>query len=209
MNTLYKIEIFAAIFGILVVGMIMLPTPLTFTGYVSGLNLTIYSQNLDLWIDGSQSYTLTTGNGNLNLKSFMLDGEVIGKGRVEILLDNGKGQQLLVYENVQRTSEFKGPSITGIVPRGGITGKSIDGSSDTVTEKNGVWLAIQPKKIMNYEFTQLNQDEDIVEGEFYSVCAETCNMKENIFNSASYELVFRIEKGTAVRLKEIKYILQD
>ena len=48
MNTIYKLEIFAAIIGIFVVAMFILPTPSTMTGYVSGLNMTIYSQDLDL-----------------------------------------------------------------------------------------------------------------------------------------------------------------
>ena len=205
MKTTYKFEIFAAILGILVVGMVLLPTPLTFTGYVSGLNLTIYSQNLDVLIDGSQSYTLTTADKTLHLKSFMLDGEVIGQGRAEILLDNGKGQQFLIYENVQKKPDYSGPQfMTGI----GITGKSIS-DIEGVEEKQGVYLVMQKKNPINYEFTSLKADEEIVSGEFYSVCKETCNMPEYIFNSHTYELVFRLEKGTAVKLKEIKYILQD
>ena len=189
----------------------MLPTQPTFTGYVSGLNLTIYSQNLDLYVDGSQSYTLTTADGTLHLRSFMIDGEVIGDGRVEILLDNGKGEQYLVYENIEKKPDYSGPQmLTGI--SGGITGHAIAGeetNNETVEEKTGVWLVVQPKNTVDYEFLPLSEDEEIISGEFYSVCKETCNMPENLFNSNTYELIFRLEKGTAVNLKEINYILQN
>lgn len=209
LKSIYKLEIFAAIIGIFVVGMFLLPSPLTFTGYVSGINMTIYAQSLDLMVDGSQSYTLTVPTGTLNLKSFMIDGEVIGKGRVEILLDNGKGVQYMVYENMRQKPGFSGPSITG---NPSITGKAIaseQGSAENQSESAEVYLAIQPKQPINYEFTPLKESEEAVEGEFYSVCKETCNMPAGLFNSYSYELIFRIEKGTAVKIKEIKYILQE
>jgi hypothetical protein len=127
LKNIYKLEIFAAIVGIFAVGMLLLPTPVTFTGYVSGLNLTIYSQNLDVLVDGSQSYTLATEGNNLNLESFMIDGEVVGKGRVEILLDNGKGQQYLVYENILKKPDFSGPHMLTGVPSitAGITGNAV------------------------------------------------------------------------------------
>jgi len=211
LKNIYKLEIFAALIGILVVGMFLLPSPPTFTGYVSGLNLTIYSQNLDLMIDGSQSYTLATDKGNLNLRSFMIDGEVVGKGRVEILLDNGKGQQYLVYENVKKKPDYSGPSpITGITS-GSITGNAISGgdAQADAEENQGVWLVMQPKERMNYEFTPLSESDEVVEGEFYSVCAETCNIQKDMLNSNTYELIFRIEKGAAVKISAIKYILQD
>jgi len=208
MKNIYKLEIFAAIIGIFVIGMFMLPTPPTFTGYVSGLNLTIYSQSLDLEIDGSQSYTLTTADGTLHLRSFMLDGEIIGDGRVEILLDNGKGQQSLIYDNKQKKMEYGPSPITGITAHP-ITGNVIGGESEDAELKQGVYLVMQPKNTINYEFLPVKEDEEIISGEFYSVCAETCNMPKDLFNSDTYELIFRLEKGTAVKLKEIKYILQE
>lgn len=205
-KTIYKFEIFAALVGIAIIAMAMLQSPLTFTGYVSGLNLTIYSQDLNVLVDGSQSYTLATGDGTLHLKSFMIDGEVIGTGRAEILLDNGKGQQFLVYDNKQKKLDHSGPSITGI--SAGITGKSISDIGG-VSDQKGIYLVMRPKQAINYEFLPLAENEEVISGEFYSVCAETCNMPKYTFNSHTYELVFRLEKGTAVKLKEIKYILQD
>ena len=216
MKNIYKLEMFGAIIGIFVIGMFILPSSPTFTGYVSGLNLTIYSQSLDVMIDGSQSYTLTTGDGNLHLRSFMIDGEVIGDGRAEILLDNGKGQQYMVYDNKQKKLEYGGPSITGITA--GITGNVVSTeSSSAESETNGesdsagrgIYLVMQPKNKINYEFLPLKEDEEVISGEFYSVCAETCNMPAELFNFHTYGLIFRLEKGTDVKLKEIKYILQD
>ena len=205
MNTIYKLEIFAALIGVFVVAMFMLPTPMTFTGYVSGLNMTIYSQDLDLYVDGSQSYTLTS-ESDLHLRSFMLDGEVIGEGRVEIFLDNGKGQQFLIYENVEKSPEFKGPHLLTGVPS--ITGQAVTGE-DGAEEKKGMWLVIQKKSSINYEFAPLQEGEYAVSGEFYAECAETCNMPNELFNSNAYQLIFRLEKGTAVKLNAIKYILQE
>ena len=209
MKTLYKIEMFVAIFGILAFALALLSSPFTFTGYVSGLNLTIYSQNLNVLVDGSQSYTLATEGENLQLESFMLDGEVIGKGRVQIFLDNGKGQQYLVYENIVKKPDFNGPHLLTGIPSitAGITGNSIS-DINGVNETRGVWLVMQPKQPVKYEFLPLAENEEAVEGEFYSECKETCNLEEGVFNAATYDLIFRLEQGTIVRLKEIKYILQ-
>jgi hypothetical protein len=205
MKTLYKIEMFAAIVGVFVVAMFLLPTPPTLTGYVSGLNITIYSQDLDIMVDGSKSYTLTTADGNLHLKSFMIDGEVLGNGSVEILLDNGKGKQYLVYDNVEEIPDYSAPHfMRGMTA--GITGMAID---EEIIEKRGIYLVVQEKNPINYEFNPLKENEETVPGGFYSVCKETCNMPKYLFNHHTYELIFRLEAGTTVRLNEIKYILQE
>lgn len=209
--------------GIFAIAMSLLPPP-SLTGYVTGLNTTFYMQQLDLTIDSSNSYTLTTTNGTLHLSSFMLSGEVFGNGRVEILLDNGKGQQYLIYENVLRQKEFKTRNlITGI--SAGITGKAVSGAAENEytpnesgtdaseakenTEKVGTFLAITPKKLLHYEFTPLNEGDEILTGEFYSECAETCEIPRFMFDSDSYELIFRLGAGTSLKIDELKYTLYE
>ena len=223
MRDIYRLEIMVAIIGVFMIAMSLLPPP-SLTGYVTGLNTTFYMQELGLTIDSSNSYTLTTLDGDLHLSSFMLSGEVFGDGRVEILLDNGKGQQYLIYENVKRQKEFKTRNlITGI--SAGITGKAVSGTiedeytsneSETDvneakegTEKIGTFLAITPKKLLHYEFTPLNKGDEILKGLFYSECTETCEIPRFMFYSDSYELIFRLESGTSIRIDELKYTLYE
>ena len=201
MRNIYKIELMLAVIGIFAIGLSLMP-PATLTGYVSGLNITIYLQELNLTIDNSNSYTLASEK-NLHLNSFMLSGEVFGSGRVEILLDNGKGQQYLVYENVIRKQELKTPNlITGI----GITGRAIEENA-SLNEKKGTFLIVQPKKPIKYEFFRLNEGDEVMSGDFHAECIETCEIPKELFNSSSYELIFRLEQGTSVRIDEIRYAL--
>ena len=95
MRNIYKIEMMVAIAGILVLVLFLLPSSPTLTGHISGENVTIYRQSLDILVDGTQSYTLTTSEDSLHLKKLALYGEVIGEGRVEIL-KSGEGQKGLL-----------------------------------------------------------------------------------------------------------------
>jgi hypothetical protein len=199
MNKAYQIEIVIAAVGILVVAMFLLPRDMPMTGHISGVNITMYTQSLDITADGSQYYTLASlDDKNLPLKSFLLSGEVIGAGRVEILLDNGE-QQLLVYENKIKKQEAS---------TYGITGAALTEGDEDITQE-GVWLAIVPSKAIDYEFLPLGEDEKLVSGAFGKRCIETCNMPEGLFNDASYNLIFRLEKGTVVKLYSIDYTLQE
>lgn len=207
MKTLYKIELMIIMIGILAVGLSLYKGPIL-TGYVLGVNNTIYIEDLNLTVDSSQRYTLTSLSSNLNLKSFMASGEVIGDGRAEIILDNGKGVQYLIYENIvqdMEKTESTGFPITGIA---GITGRAVD-SEDNIEEKRGEWLVVQPKKAINYEFFPLKDNEKLISGEFYSECKETCMIPDGLFNSDSYEIIFRLEAGTTVKLTSIRYTLHE
>ena len=220
MKTIYKIELMVAFIGLITALVFFFPlNNFAMTGFVLGVNQTIYVEEINLFVDGSQSYTLTTEK-SLHLGSFMMSGEVLGNGRVEILLDNGKGEQYLVYENINRAQEMQkgGYPITGI-SGGGITGRAITGGAITSgavsggendVEKQVAWIVIQPKKeAVNYEFLPLKENEEIMPGEFFSECVETCKIPENAFNSQAYSLIFRLEKGTSVKITRIKYILYE
>jgi hypothetical protein len=210
MKTIYKIELMAAFTGILLTFLFSFPlNNFKITGYVLGVNQTAYIEEMDLFVDGSQSYVLATEK-ILNLKSFMLSGEVLGDGRVEILLDNGKGEQYLVYENIEETPEMPegGFPITGITGRA-ITSKAL-AEEDNEVEKQVAWIVVQPKKdVIEYEFTPLKENQEIIHGEFFSECSETCKIQENVFNSQSYSLIFRLEKGTSVKITRMRYTLYE
>ena len=199
MNKAYQIEILAAVVGMIVVALFLLPKEMPVTGHISGVNITVYTQSLDITADGSQYYTLAgIDDKNLPLKSFLTSGEVIGDGQVEILLDDGE-HQLLVYENKvkkQTASKY------------GITGAALTGEASESTQE-GVWLVIQPSKTMDYEFLPLEENEGLVHGAFGKRCIETCNIPEGFFNAASYSLIFRLEKGTTVKLHSIDYTLHE
>jgi len=199
MNKAYRIEILAAVMGIVAVALFLLPRGVPMTGHLSGVNITVYSQSLDITADGSQYYTLVSTDGkNLNLDSFLLSGEVIGEGRAEILLDDGE-HQLLVYENrVEKQT----------APKYGITGLAVTDEASGGKEE-GVWLVIAPSKTIDYEFLPLGENEYLVHGAFSKRCIETCKIPKDFFNAASYNLIFRLEKGTAVKLDSIDYILHE
>jgi len=215
MRSIYKIELMLAIVGIIAAGaMFFYENPnATITGYVSALNITIYVQNLDLYADGTQIYSLASTTSNLNLKYLSLDGEVVGDGRVEIFIDNGAGSQYLIYENVVKTinySQRRSP-ITGMIvdeDTSAITGNAV--GENPLNKVEGTWLIIQPKKTsIPYEFRELESNEQKVNGTFHTRCMETCNIPSGTFNSDKYELLFRVEKGTHVQVKQLEYVLHE
>lgn len=203
MKKIYQIEMIILMTGIVVVALFLMNTNTnnSLTGYISGANFTVFSQSLDMTIDGSQIYTITTVDGeNLRLSSFFLDGKVVGKGRAEILLDNGKGQQFLVYENKRKKAGAKSYGIIGAVTKEDLTAENV---------LEGVWLVVQPSNIMKYEFLPLEEDEELVEGLFSSTCVETCKIPEGLFDSSEYRLVFRLEQGTIIELYELDYSVHE
>jgi hypothetical protein len=201
MKKIYQIEMLVIAAGIVMVALFLMRTDNSMTGYISGANFTVFSQNLDMTVDGSQIYTLTTTSGeNLHMKSFFLDGKLVGKGRAEILLDNGKGQQFLVYENKKKKSSAGSHGITGAVTKDDLAAENV---------QEGVWLVVQPSNIMNYEFLPLKEDEELVEGIFSSACVETCKIPEGLFDSSEYRLVFRLEQGTTMELYELDYSVHE
>jgi hypothetical protein len=209
MREIYRLELILAIAGIFATAFFLLQPSPTITGHITGVNITIYTQNLDLNTDGSEIYTLASSDEVLNLQSLRLYGEVIGPGRVEILLDNKKGSQYVVYSNVRKKIDYSKTSpITGMA-----IGDESEDSNNTngegiVTEKIGTWLAVQSREEeLQYEFSALESEEEIISGAFYENCIETCRLPQDAFDSNDYELVFRIEDGTSVRLSQLKYTI--
>ncbi len=204
MESVHKLEIVASFFVIITLSIFLFSPYIKITGHVSGVNVTFYTQTLDILVDSSKSYSLVADNP-LNLKSFMISGEVLGEGRVEILLDDGQGTQYLVYDNV----------IKKITPRSFITGRALDETqdvnenADVIIEKSGLWFVVNQKsKSGRYEFRQLEENEEIKSGKFLLASKETKNLPKGVF-SDNYELVFRLEQGTSIKIDEVKYTLYE
>jgi hypothetical protein len=216
MRQIYKLELLLVITGILIASLMLLNHSSNLTGYVSALNVTVYVQNIEIVIDGSQSYSLASmSSGNLNLKSLRIDGEVVGNGRVEVFLDNNAGNQYLVYENVREKPDYtrRNPITAMVVSTDSAVSSmsgEVVGDGSTIDKKVGTWLVIQPKKYnVAYEFEPLQDNEVLVTGDFYTNCMETCDISPGEFNSGSYNLIFRIENGTFVNLRKLEYTLHE
>src|SRR3990167_1825551 len=68
------------------------------TGFVS---IETKKQKLDLSIENSQSYILTTSSKEpFQITSLKLSGEIIGQGIVKAYIDNGQYQRILIYSNI-------------------------------------------------------------------------------------------------------------
>ncbi len=109
------------------------------TGFVS---VSIYKQNVSLVIDQSQNFFLTSDNIEpFIITSFKVSGEVIGEGRVKVLIDSGKGQRLTVYNNIMKEKLAKSKLLE-------ITTRAVDDVKENVNEKNDKWLIIKPINVL-------------------------------------------------------------
>lgn len=197
-NKLQKIEIIVSIGLILVLTAFLLGNP-NITGFLS---LDFVIQDINLTLSQSQNYIITSTNPEpFILTSFKISGEVIGDGRVEVYIDNGQGQQLLVYRNVK--SKQRGMGL--------ITGMFIAGEKQTEKEKakQGSYLVLNPgKTIQELEIMELSEKEETVSGIFSNECADSCFIKMELSDKIAYKLVFKIEPGTTLKLDNIVYIIE-
>ena len=88
---------FELIVLVFVFGLLATFTSTSMTGYLS---VDMIKQNVDLTIDHCQDFIFTSSSEDeFSLNSLGLSGKVIGSGVVEVYLENGQGQELLVYTN--------------------------------------------------------------------------------------------------------------
>lgn len=197
-NTLQKIEIIVSIGLILVLTAFLLGNP-NITGYLS---LDFVMQDLNLTLSQSQNYIITSTNPEpFILTSFKISGEVIGDGRVEVYLDNNQGQQLLVYKNVKQKQRGMGL----------ITGMFIAGEKQTEKEKakKESYLVIKPgEDIQNPKMLELSEKEETVSEIFSNECTDTCFIKMELSDKIAYNLIFKIEPGTTLKLDNIVYTIE-
>ena len=193
-DRLTKIKIAVAITAVLVLSVYIFNNP-NVTGYVS---TDFVMQNLNLTLTQSQKFALSsTSPEPFTLTSFKLSGEVIGDGRVEIYLDNRQGQELLIYNNLKTKDR-------GI---GAITGFSIEGEADEEAEKAAYFLISPGEIIQNPELQELSEREETVSGTFENQCSDTCFIRMELSSSTAYDMVFKVESGTSLKINNIFYTI--
>ena len=183
MKTIYKIEMVLILALIITFGVVSVRPRMT--GYVEAVNITVYSQDLNIMVSENENYIFTSEDAeSFGLTSIKLTGQVIGDGRVEVYVNDGENQ-LLIYSNAVRQVE----------PTSYITGMATQQAL----------LVIEPSKepIGELQFRPLMEDEIIVNGSFSTACIETCRIPEGFFNAPQYQLFFKVEEGTRVIVDEI------
>jgi hypothetical protein len=196
-SRMVQVEIIGAIFLMLMLSLFLFKDK-GITGFVP---VEFTTQDMNITLDQSQSYILTSGSdAPFPLTSLKIGGEVVGDGVVEIYLDNGQGQQLLVYRNTRSKSGGMG-SITGLVTQ------SENGTKTDVRE--GKWLLLSPLKdsAKGDLPVKLGRDEEASSGAFSKECRDTCFMRMEISNQLSYELIFKIDQGTQLKLNDLTYTI--
>jgi len=169
------------------------------TGHVSA---NIYRQNLNLMINESQNFLLTSNElDSFFITSFKISGNITGNGQVKVYIDTGTGQKVLVYENMAGKKEDKN---TGLIS---ITGRVIE-----IVEARGVdegvkRLVFRPiETLLEKEvFDEVGRDLILVNGAFTEQCIDTCFMHMEISKNISYRIVFLVEKGTVLRINDIVF----
>lgn len=139
------------------------------------------------------------------LTSLRLSGTVTGDGRAEILLDNGLGQELLIYTNVKQK---KGNLITGM---------SVSDEGEPLPEDAKIveiapqqaWFKITPseKPLGERPTGEIGDDKQAGPGEFQHSCVDTCYMSMVMRKGLFYTLKVRVDAGTEVSINELKYTL--
>ena len=210
MNKKPKIQIFF-VFVLIVVFLIaawsavLIFSNPSITGHVP---VNIYTQNLNLVINKSQNFLLTSDNSEpFIITSFKISGNITGDGQVKIYIDTGKGQKILVYDNIQKKDTPTGlHEITG-----SITDKSIKNATGKNISNDDKWLVIKPiKTLLEKEvFDEVGNDEILVKGYFNQQCIETCLMKMEISREIAYRLIFLVEDATVLKINKILYQTEE
>lgn len=176
------------------------------TGHVP---VNIYTQNLNLVINKSQNFLLTSDNSEpFIITSFKISGNITGDGQVKIYIDTGRGQKILVYDNIVQKKDAQA-GLHGIT--GSITDKSIKNATGENTSKDDKWLVIKPiKTLLEKEaFDEVSNEEILVKGDFNRQCIETCLIRMEISRKIAYRLRFLVENGTVLKINEIVYQTEE
>jgi len=182
LEILLSISLLLVLFGVFSIGRLGSTTKGNLiTAFVSS---DIFTQNVDIEIDSSQSYYLSSEQ-EFKLTSLRLTGSVEGDGIVKIWVEDSEGKQLLVYTNIKKKN-----------PRNLITGFAVAGGN----------LAITPsQEVLSPLDEQLPEDKIATSGQFYNECVESCFMSATLSPQSSTKLIFQLEEGTKVRLTGLSY----
>ena len=170
------------------------------TGFVS---IETKKQKLDLSIENSQSYILTTSSKEpFQITSLKLSGEIVGQGTVKAYIDNGQDQRILIYSNIIR----KDTGLRSITGMDKITGNVIE--ADTAQEDSQTDLVIEYLDNIQGELGALSDEESLFIGNFESQCIESCFIEILLKEDIAYQLLFYVEEGTVLKLNEIVYTIK-
>ena len=155
-------------------------------------------QALNLEIAESQAYVVTSDYDNpIKLTSMRLSGEVIGDGKVEVILDNGIGQRLLVYTNA--VDKIETDQITGMSR---VTGLAIK-EAEQVKEKALLNLVFAGN--LDAIDATVPEGGQLRTGKFANECKETCLMEMDLSKDINYKLEFLVSNGTQLKLDNMMY----
>ena len=204
-STIYKIELMAIFLLLFLVislfwGKYSISSP-SITGFVS---VDMKTQPVNIFVDKSKNFILTSERETpFNLTSFRLSGKVDGEGRVEVLLDNGLDQQLVVFSNIEQKREGKN-RITAMAVE---NEKGLDPSSTNTEEVS--WLIILPWEGYAADVPgELSADVLTSSGSFIRRCGETCYMWLPLDKDRAYKFIVRTDPGTTVTINEIAYTIE-
>lgn len=167
----------------------------------------IKSQLIDLTADAPSAFILFTEKETLfNLTSLRLSGEVRGNGRAEIVLDNGLGQELLIYTNVKQK---QGNLITGMAVSDEGEPMPEDAKIEQVTQSTA-WLMISKDTQAGAERPagDLGDDKRTESGVFQHSCVDTCYINMKMQKGLYYTIKVRLDEGTTVKINEMNYMLE-
>ncbi len=144
---------------------------------ITGLaTLAVFEKEIDFVVDASQSFGIKSKEGMLRLISLSVEGEVVGLGNVEIVLDNKNGGRRRVFVN-NETAESQ---------------KTRHGVNAPVEVYGEYMLAGQPEKSASPQ-----------SGMFVS-CGDACSLPG--WEAKEYGLKVYVDAGTRVILKKIVYM---
>jgi hypothetical protein len=176
-------------------------------GIVGFVPIEIKSQPIDLLAKEPTSFVMFSEKEDaFNLTSLRLSGKVTGTGRAEIVLDNGLGQELLIYTNVKNK---QGNLITGM---------SVSDEGDPMPKDAKIadvrpdqaWLKISTEGdgTAGAPITELGDNKRTEEGDFQHSCVDTCYMNMKMQKGLYYTLKVRVDPGTEVTINGLNYMLE-
>lgn len=189
-DKLFLIEMILAVGLILAIGSRLLPGGVT--GFVS---VETETQNISVELGESGEFRLSSVDGAaLPIVGFGVSGSA--EGGVAIFLANQRGEQYLVFTNVQNATKRIGriTSIAGITGAAvGETGAPVEAPVALVFEPGGL---LPPFPV---------PDGYVVwDGAFQQECAETCVLP-SAFADSTYLLRVYLAEGARLDLREISY----
>ena len=167
----------------------------------------IKSQPIDISASEPSSFVLfSEKEESFDLTSFRISGTVKGEGRAEIVLDNGRGQELLLYSNVKQK---QGNLITGMVVQGEEHPLPENAEIEQL-EGDKAWFKISTSgdKIDELPIISIDGGMTVIDGNFEHACTDTCYMNMKMKKGLYYTLKIRVDEGTEVNINELKYTLE-